>query len=391
MSTGVARLAVAALLGFTAACHDLEAVPPGAGEPAAWTVPSVELPTPSGRYDVGRQTLVWNDASRDRMVPLWIYYPAWVSDSTREPVLQDSVWATLHRDEVARSIGPGPAAGLAHLTTTARSDAPIEPAAAPFPVLLFAPGRGWLPTDYSALLEQMASRGFVVVAVAPVGDAAVVRLPDGEVIPTSDASESSYLRTVADLRFIAKTLRTSAGDPAWRFRGMLDLTHVGVFGHGLGGTASFLAAARDTGFSAAANLDGGFLSTAGEAEPLQPLFYLSTQPPGLENATIDRWAVLDRAERRHSEMWNSTRAMSRWSLRAQVIGMSGGNLLDAALMPQEVTQSLHGRVTFGAIDGARGIALTAGLLQAFFQAVFTGSPANFKATSNDFPEARLSY
>lgn len=334
---------------------------------------------------------MWNDAARDRMVSIWIYYPAWATDSTREPVLRDSVWATLHRDEMARVLGPGPAEALTKLTTTARTDARVEPATAPFPVLLFAPARGWLPTDYSALLEEMASRGFVVVAVAPAGDAAVVRLPDGEVIPLSDPSEASFLRTVADLRFIATTLRQNAKDPAWRFHGTLDLSRIGVFGNGLGGTASFLAAASDTSFRAAANLNGDFLSTASDARPLQPLLYLSTQPLGLENATIDRWAELDHAERRHSEMWSSTKSASRWSVRAQVIGMSGGNLLDAALLPQEITQSLRGRVTFGAIDGARGIALTASLLQSFFQAAFTGSRPNFTAASSNFPEARLSY
>jgi dienelactone hydrolase len=380
------------LLAVTTACHDLDAVPPESGGDAlSSVVPDVALPVATGSHRVGRRALVWYDAGRERSIPVWIYYPAWVLDSTREPLLGDSLWSALHRDELAPVLGSGPAAGLANLTTTARTNAAIEPSPTPFPVLLFAPARGWLPTDYSGLLEQLASRGFVVVAVAPPGDAAIVRLPDGSVIPTTDASEASHLRTVEDLRFVARILRENATDPGWPLRGMLDLSRVGVFGHGLGGTAAFLAAARDSSFRAAANLDGDFLGTDSDGLPSQPLFYLSTQPAGLENATIDRWAALDRGESRHTQMWNGMRAESRWSLRAQVIGMAGGNFTDAALIPQEVTQSLRGRVTFGAIDGPRGIRLTAGLLENFFAAVFTGSRANFLTASNDFPEARLSY
>ena len=386
------QLLLGIFLIVTAACRDFEPVPSGDwGNPLLSVIPAVTLPAPSGPHRVGRRFQVWYDAERDRSIPVWIYYPAWVADSAREPVLQDSVWAALHRIEVARALGRGPAAGLARLRTSARTDAVVEPSPIPFRVLIFAPARGWLPTDYSGLLEEMVSRGYVVVAFAPPGDAAVIRLPDGTVVPAGDASEASHQRTVADFSFIAHILRDRARDPEWPLAGMLDLSHLVVTGHGLGGSAAFLAVARDTTFAAAASLDGDFLRATARDLPAQPLFYLSTQPAGLKDAPIDTWRDLDRSERRHTEMWNALRADSRWSRRAQVIGMEGGNFLDAALMPQAVTRALPTRLAFGAIDGSRGIALAAGLLDTFFSAVFTGSRANFTAASTNFPEARLSY
>ncbi len=180
---------------LTAACHDLGAVPSSDwGSQRLGVVPEVTLPTPSGPHRVGRRFQVWYDAERDRSIPVWLYYPAWVSDSARELVLQDSVWAVLHRSEVARMLGAGPASGLARLRTTARTDAPVEPAPSPFRVLLFAPARGWLPTDYSGLLEEMVSRGYVVVAFAPPGDAALP-WPPGCSTPSSRQSSPVRVRT----------------------------------------------------------------------------------------------------------------------------------------------------------------------------------------------------
>lgn len=392
MQRTVVYLLLSVGLILSAACRDFEPVPSSDwAERLVGVIPDVKLPVPSGPHRVGRRFQVWYDAGRDRSIPLWIYYPAWVVDSAREPVLQDSVWAVLHRSEVARMLGAGPAAGLAQLRTSARTDAPVEPVPAQFRVLLFAPARGWLPTDYSTLLEEMVSRGYVVVAFAPPGDAAVVRLPDGTVVPAGEASESSHQRTVADFSFIARTLRDRARDPGWPFAGMLDLSHVGVIGHGLGGSAAFLTVARDTAFAAAASLDGDFLRAAARDLPVQPLFYLSTQPAGLDAAPIDSWGDLDRSERRHTEMWNALRAEARWSRRAQVIGMEGGNFLDAALIAQAATRARATRLAFGSIDGSRGIALAAGLLDTFFSAAFGGSAANFANAVTNFPEARLSY
>ena len=380
------------LLALTAACSDQGGAPSyDEGELAVGAIPNLTLPVPSGPHSVGRRFLVWYDAERDRSIPLWIYYPAWVPDSVSEPVLPDSLWASMHRREVARMLGATAAAALGRLHTSARSDAPVEPSSTPFRVLLFAPARGWLPTDYSALLEEMVSRGYVVVAFAPPGAAALVRFPDGTVVPEGDASEASHRRTGADFSFIARMLRDRALDPEWPLAGMLDLSHLGVVGHGLGGSAAFLAVSRDTMLAAAASLDGDFLGTVTHDLPEQPMFYLSTQPAGLADAPVDSWNELDQSERRHTEMWNAVRADSRWSRRAQVYGMEGGNFLDAALLPPAVTQSLRARYLFGAIDGARGITLTARLIDTFFSAALSGSGVSFTAATSRFPEARLSY
>ena len=303
------QLLLSMIMVVTAACWDSGSVPSSDWENQLLdVVPAVALPMPSGPHRVGRQFQVWYDAGRDRSIPVWVYYPAWVADSTREPVLEDSVWAVLHRTELARILGAGPATGLAQLRTSARTDALVEPAPGQYRVLLFAPARGWLPTDYSGLLEEMASRAFVVVAFAPPGDAALVRFPDGTIVPTGDASEASHQRAVADFSFIARTLRERASDPGWSLAGMLDLSRFGVIGHGLGGSAAFLAVSRDTAFAAAASLDGDFLHAPARDLPAQPLFYLSTQPAGLGNAPIDTWRDLNGSERRHTEMWNALRA-----------------------------------------------------------------------------------
>jgi predicted dienelactone hydrolase len=67
--------------------------------------------------------------------------------------------------------------------SNSHDDAPISVHGKPFPLLLFSPGLGGAPYDYSIQMEGLASHGYIVVAMEHVNDTFGVVLPDGKVVP----------------------------------------------------------------------------------------------------------------------------------------------------------------------------------------------------------------
>ncbi|MGW5053552.1 alpha/beta hydrolase [Actinokineospora sp. NPDC004072] len=141
------------------------------------------------------------------------------------------------------------------------------------PVLLYSPGGGDPRGLGTGLAEDLASRGFVVVAVDHPGGAIAVEFPDGEVRPIELAAHpgtpAGFRTTVesrlADLGFVLDSLRVLArggnpdvdGKPLPRHLARsLDLRRVGVYGHSIGGTVAAQALYEDPGIDAAVNLEG---------------------------------------------------------------------------------------------------------------------------------------
>jgi Platelet-activating factor acetylhydrolase, isoform II len=148
------------------------------------------------------------------------------------------------------------------LRTRAYTDAPITPGR--HAVLLYSPGLGDMRSDDTALEENLASDGFVVVAIDHTHEAQWVQFPDGRIVPWSVpyTSSSPYgftpavaRRRVKDLQFVVAELsKLDRGNPV--LRGALDLARVGAFGFSLGGSTAANAMKTDPEIRAGADLDG---------------------------------------------------------------------------------------------------------------------------------------
>lgn len=231
------------------------------------------------------------------------WYPA--ADTarlTRSPYMREE--AALR--EMA-ALGRNPAgAVLAHNEVATHSwiDAPVARTPRPLPVLIFSHGYLGMPSDYTAMTEDLASHGYVVFSIAHTGETMAVSLPDGrsdilftrenQLVPLARAvlaewsvedSVSGVVTTAADgqraeeaLRwYLARIPNSTAALNRWvqdtrlvvddivrkaaprsssPFAGRLDLTRIGAFGHSMGGVASAAYCARDRRCRAAINLDG---------------------------------------------------------------------------------------------------------------------------------------
>jgi dienelactone hydrolase len=127
------------------------------------------------------------------------------------------------------------------------------------PVVLFSPGAGTARDVYQALAEDLASHGYLVLAVDHTGETPV-QFPDGHVegraVPRRHPLATGAAIRLADMRFVLRRLNTMAPGPR------ADLRRVAAVGHSLGGsTAAALMRAEPT-VRAGVDLDGSIFGPA---------------------------------------------------------------------------------------------------------------------------------
>ncbi|MFH8841021.1 alpha/beta hydrolase family protein [Streptomyces sp. NPDC017868] len=240
---------------------------PGTGAARAADGPTaLRLPAPTGPHPVGLRTFVLTDSGRAdpwepgivRQVKISVLYPARTVDGfPRAPQLtpdEADYFAVL-----APRVHPGlPEVGAGvdwgAVLTHGHVDAPPLPGRRP--VLLYTPGGGDSRTLGTALAEDFASHGRIVVLVDHPGDASQVELPGGtRTTVLRGEPDPATFRTmidtrVADLRLVLDRL------PGLPLAPVMDPRRIGVYGHSAGGTAAVHALAGDDRIAAGVNLEG---------------------------------------------------------------------------------------------------------------------------------------
>lgn len=249
----------------------------------------------TGPYSVGSYDWLWVDAQRaetftkdpndKRKLPITVWYPA-VSTHGQQAALY------IRRRE---EFGPNaPVAALAAVRTHAIVAAPVASSPRKFPVLVYSHGAGWPRFSATFLTEELASHGYVVVAIDHPGldqttqfsdgttfraDTLLAPPPDPKQDPQTTAQRSlEFLNTVdfpvwiADSRFVLDRIEALDREPG-PFRGRLDLDHIGMLGWSFGGAAAIEMLRIDPRVKAAVNHDGRLFGGAVN-EPIQRPFML---------------------------------------------------------------------------------------------------------------------
>ncbi|TCO32747.1 platelet-activating factor acetylhydrolase isoform II [Kribbella steppae] len=230
----------------------------------------LELPRPTGPYPIGtvdvrlvdnRRVDPWGSGRvRELMISLW--YPAL-------PVGPQAFYAPPKAavqlaDEVAVTLGLRPGqVDYARTATHARRNAPALGRRRP--VVLYSPGLGTSRILGTNHVEELASRGYIVVTIDHTGEAPV-EFPDGSVAPVLLPTDGTGVRTaidarVADTRFVLDTLDDFAdGNNGDRLpvglADALDLRRTGMFGYSAGGFTAAETMLIDRRITAGVSLDG---------------------------------------------------------------------------------------------------------------------------------------
>jgi len=158
----------------------------------ATTAPA--LPKPDGKYAVGMQRfeltdparhgVVSADANEPRVLPGYVWYPAKRSARSTRPYLTPAEVSVLGRS-MARNFGYGETEldGLGEVIAHSVEGAPPVRGRA-FPLLIFSHGYECYAAQNTALLERLASHGYIVVSIAHPHDAVDLQLADATLLKT---------------------------------------------------------------------------------------------------------------------------------------------------------------------------------------------------------------
>ncbi len=257
--------------------------------------PMFQLPTPTGEYAVGTRIVYTTDQSRiegagpsptgKRELMIQIWYPA------QKPSRGSFFWPVRHAFYQRASEVTARGSYRAVLETNSFQDAAVLQSD-PLPVVLYNPGWQGERTEGTFQAEELASHGFVVVAVDHTFFGGRVAFPDGRVVDSRNAPDLGnfehvsldqeaalgahyvQIETLDDI-FVLDQLEVMNADPASPFFRRLDMARVGSLGFSIGGAVSEQVAFADSRVRCAVNLDGwsfGDLQKRGLAKPLMIIY-----------------------------------------------------------------------------------------------------------------------
>lgn len=317
-------------------------------------VTGLRLPGPTGHYPVGTRELHLVD--RDRTDP-WTGKPRELMVSVSYPAARDGRVTEQFPagvDAFYDRLAPAPDGTFTGIRTHSRAGATPLPGRRP--VILYSPGGNHSRFFGTTLVEDLVSRGYVVVSVdhTPVSP---VRFPDRLELPTSGVDSGEVMRErVRDIGFVLDEL---AAFPS------LDLSRVGMFGHSMGGFTAAETMLTDRRVDAGVNLDGSMSPAAGQAAEQGVTRPFLLMGGGLSNGVPHNHA--------HSEDWKSFwSASTGWQRDVYLPEAEHMSFTDAqVLVPQ-----IEGDWTdfIGTVDPRGSLAAQRMYIAAFFDLHLRGRP-----------------
>jgi len=221
------------------------------------------LPGPTGRAAVGTDVVeIVDHARHGRRLLLTRWYPA-ASGARGRP-------HAAYTSPLRTALFPS---ARVHARSNARARG------GRLPVVLFSPGGGTPRDIYQSLAEDLASHGYLVLAVDHTGETPV-QFPDGHVegrsVPAKNPIATNAATRLADMRLILRRLNKIAPGP----RG--DRRRIAAIGHSLGGsTAAALMRAEPT-VRAGVDMDGSIFGPASRLGVSRPFMVMFGGEGGLD-------------------------------------------------------------------------------------------------------------
>ena len=369
-------LAVLALV-FTPACAALHG---SSSSAPATTVPAppaakarrLSVPPPTGEFPVGVATLSLLDRKRPdpfarngerRRILAEVYYPSVTGNGKRARYMPAGVAKALATPDV-------PAATLRSVTTNADLDARARPGR--YPVLIFSPGYSVPHYMYTGLIEDLASRGYVVIAVDHTYETQAVQFPNGATVHRTLPANPKNLTfkpiraRIDDVSFVLRRLKSLRRLASL---GGADVTKIGVFGHSLGGLTAANVAAANASVSCAADLAGSVYGDARRKPFRRPFLIIDGAQ---RESTLARW-------------WANLKGTRYWVIltRAKHLNFTDWTWLVPRLKAEGLTPHVQ---NLGAIDGTRALRLERQYLNAFFDECLKRQPSSVFGSPAPYPD-----
>jgi dienelactone hydrolase len=362
-----------------------------------------KLPQPTGPFAVGRMTYAWKDPGHTdplatepgtaRELLAWIWYPATQSSHEVEDYLP-APWRTALASHSGVLLTLFVTRDLSRVRAHSIRDAELSPKQNAYPVVLMRAGLAKLTTDYTALAEDLASHGYVVVGFDAPYRTIIVVLPDGRVIERAPQNNADLLSGPeqeqlaielvhawsADMGLALDQLqRLNESDPSGKFLGRLDLQRVGVFGHSLGGATALQFCHDESRCKVGIDVDGAPLGNVIAQGVTQPFMFLlsdHSREPETETGPVKAniRSIYDRqpGDRRLEIM---IRGANHYMFSD-----------DGAMLKSPLLMGVLRMLRIVRIDGRRQVALASHYIVTFFDVYLKGAPASELNSQPEFPE-----
>jgi predicted dienelactone hydrolase len=315
----------------------------------AYALPVFTLPKPTGNYAVGIQYFHFVDENRTdpfldqstkkRELMVKVYYPAQEDDAKQFAPY-------FHSPELIRlfvAFYGMPYFSFDHLNlvkTNTKEGLQLSDNQPRYPVVLFSHGAGTTMEVQTSQGEDLASHGYIVVAIdhtyASVGTVFPDRIVSAKEATTNfDVAEPAEIITqimADDSSFVIDQLvEVNDGKIESVFKGKIDLEKIGAIGHSVGGAVAYNLAINDSRVKAAIDLDGVvFITPNGDPKDVVPFLTLAndkTHIQAIENRKplMQRFEDMDDIDEKiRIEMYGSQQAYQDAYDKAQqnVIGLT---------------------------------------------------------------------
>jgi predicted dienelactone hydrolase len=275
-----------------------------------------EIPYPSGPLGIGRTGFHWIDTSRPdkydpkrkREMMVYFWYPTAKSVGAKGQYLpgaaQIDAVPAMH-EFMSQQFGNLWAPIVSgEISSHAVDRAPVARSRTPFPVVTFSHGLGGTGFQYTLLIEDLVSHGYVVASIEHTYMAKAIWFPDGRIITQRDDSPPAGLsqaerfnwimketsagidQGAADVRFVLDRVRQLNHDKQqFALAGSIDPELLAAMGHSAGAEFAARACQQDSRIHACVDLDGAMVPVAAlplygdDRKILQPLLFLEAFHP----------------------------------------------------------------------------------------------------------------
>ncbi|OME77178.1 dienelactone hydrolase [Paenibacillus sp. FSL A5-0031] len=265
-----------------------------------YAFPVFKLPEPTGEFKVGTQTFHFvdtkreeifdeaRDGKRELMVQVW--YPAQAGTGQYAPFIPDP--------QILRYMAGNyglPGFTLQHLkyvSSHAYSGAEVSSAQTSYPLILANPGFGSSRFLHTSQAENLASHGYIVAVIDHTYNTFATEFPDGRITTstTNDlfSPDHDYRMESGNRDKLGKVLTDDvaftldqfeliqSGQIPSHLKGRIDLGHVGVFGHSIGGATAY-DVTYDPRITVGIDLDGALYRLREREGLRKPFLFMNSQ------------------------------------------------------------------------------------------------------------------
>ncbi|WP_438449074.1 alpha/beta hydrolase family protein [Gorillibacterium sp. sgz5001074] len=265
-----------------------------------YAFPVFELPEPAGEYKVGTQTFHLVDTNREEMfddagegkreLMVQVWYPAQAGTGKHAPFVPDP--PILRYMAAEYGLPEFTFQHLKYVSSHAYSGAEVSSVQTSYPLILANPGNGSSRFLHTSQAENLASHGYIVAVIDHTYNTFGTKFPDGRITtsttndlfsPDQDYRASRAARDklgkvlTDDVAFVLDQFELiQSGQIPSHLNGRMDLGHVGVFGHSIGGATAY-DASYDPRIAAGIDLDGGLYRLRDRENLRKPFLFIHSE------------------------------------------------------------------------------------------------------------------